>query len=97
MIDYRYRVWLLKQLAESFVLPAGIVFATLRVLEGLSAHVALSSTTRTTLYTLAIPVYWIGNFHISRWLVKRKAKRLGVNLPPVISGKRIGNVDLLKR
>lgn len=93
MFDYQYRLWFLKQLAESFLPPIAVVFLASRITAGFGAHVV----PRTSVYIVAIPLFWVARHHYTRWRVEAKARRLGVPLPPLIQGKKLGNIDLLRR
>ncbi|KAG8861736.1 hypothetical protein FRB96_002694 [Tulasnella sp. 330] len=94
MFDYHYRLWLVKALVEIFAPPVGATYFGLRALSSTCGFyldtVALSIT-----YAASIPAFWAIHSRITEWLSERKARRMGVPLLPLITGKRFMNLDLI--
>lgn len=95
-IDFRYRFFLVSHLVELFAVPVAAVFGGLRLLDVLG-YGAVSAPARIALYTISPLVFGVARVNFSRWHDERKAKKAGVPLPKLIVGKKIGNVDILKR
>ncbi|KAG8960480.1 hypothetical protein FRC03_006487 [Tulasnella sp. 419] len=86
----------IETLHRLFILPtflAGTIAVGLYITKGLR----LPTTRLILLYLIFLPAYWTLTVQLHRWRTSRNAKRLGVKLPHTISGKRLGNLDLLRR
>lgn len=97
MIDFRYRLFLLQYIAELFVAPIAGVFAALRLLDAAGHGARVGTVIRVVLYIISPVVLGTIRVNYNRWSNERKARRAGVPLPKLIVGKKLGNVDLLKR
>lgn len=97
MVDFTYRLWLLNQLGQVFLVPGAFIFIVSRAISQRAPHLSFSTTANAILYLFGPPLFWFARLHVSRWRDEMKARRRGVQLAPLISGKQIGNVDLLKR
>lgn len=96
MIDLTYRIWLIKSLARLFVPPLASVALALRVLDH-AKSIRLHPAYQIALYVLSLLVYWTSWILLTRWDENRRAKKHGAKLPPIIEGKKLGNLDVLKR
>lgn len=97
MIDFTYRLWLLNQLGQVFLVPNTLVFLVSHAVSQRAPHLSLSTAANAILYLLGPPLFWFARLRVSRWRDEMKARQRGVQLAPLISGKQIGNVDLLER
>ncbi|KAG8900783.1 hypothetical protein FRB99_005757 [Tulasnella sp. 403] len=99
MIDVRYRVWLLRELALNLSPAIGVVFLGLRYLDRYSSTGVpwLGNGTKTLVYLLSVPAAAFVRRTISRLWYAYRSWKLGVPQAPVLRGKRIGNLDLLQR
>ncbi|KIO25816.1 hypothetical protein M407DRAFT_24871 [Tulasnella calospora MUT 4182] len=96
MVDLTYRIWLIKSLARLFVPPLASVALVLRTLDRTKgAH--LHPAYQVALYLLSLPVYWTAWIQLTRWNENRRARKHGAKLPPIIEGRKLGNIDVLKR
>ncbi|KAF8308485.1 cytochrome P450 monooxygenase CYP63 [Clavulina sp. PMI_390] len=59
------------------------------------AHHHVSWIYHTLTYILAVPVYWTVKVQYDEFVVKREAKKLGLELVPQVKGKWPGNLDVL--
>ncbi|KAG8891559.1 hypothetical protein FRC01_014633, partial [Tulasnella sp. 417] len=96
MVDLTYRIWLIKSLARLFVPPLATIALALRVLDR-AKGVHLHPAYQVAIYVLSLPVYWTSWIKFTRWDENRRAKKRGAKLPPIIEGKKLGNIDVLKR
>ncbi|KAG8962385.1 hypothetical protein FRC05_005356 [Tulasnella sp. 425] len=96
MLDITYRIWLIKSLTRLFVPPLASVALAVRVLDRVKG-VHLHPAYQVALYVLSLPVYWTSWIQLTRWDESRRAKKHGAKLPPIIEGKKLGNIDILKR
>ena len=97
MIDYVYRVWLLSHLIRLLAIPQAIFFLGFRLIHFGFPELHLSYPIKLLLYVLGPPIFWLTRRQMSRWADERKAHTAGARLPPIISGKEIGNIDLMRR
>lgn len=96
MIDYKYRVWLIKYLL-------GVSFPPIALFYVLSKTVATGAAWNLegVLICLAclasMPVYILVKGQLREWRDSVNAKKLNAQVIPSIKGKRYGNLDLIVR
>lgn len=93
MFDYKYRLWLTKNVGNLILQPTVVAFLWLRSFSG----VQLSASTTCLIYLSFIPLYWIVRVLFVRLNDQRKAREAGYKQAYLIQGKKWGHTDLAAR
>lgn len=96
MLDLTYRIWLVQYLLSVFSPTAALYYVLSKNYMGQGGF-NLGGPSRLALCLIATPFFWFVFGRVKDWSDSVNAWKLGARVPPLIRGKRFGDVDLATR
>jgi hypothetical protein len=97
MVDFSYRLWLVKKLATLVLPPVGVTLAGVKLFASIAGSAVPNRTLLVAICSLSVPLWVLVSARLAQIENARRALEAGCMQAPLVVGKRFANLDIAKR